>query len=127
MRNSSSTLTEAKSGSAAQAAGELGGRQRLEPQLAPPFGRHPLLRERPRRGLEHVPVPHVAMREHVLDVVGERPHLLCAHDIDRRRGDHLIVVVDQLQQRFLDVARARLEKDVAAPHLLLGGMSSSTA
>ena len=104
---------------AAQPAGELGGRQRLAPQLAPALGRHTLLGERPRGGLEDVPVADVAMGEHVFDVAGERPHFLLGDQVDRRRRDHLIVVVDQLQQRFLDVPRPRLDQHVAAPHLLL--------
>ena len=56
----------------------------------------------------------VAVRQHVLDVVGQAPHLLLADDVDRRGRDDRVVVVDQLQQRFLDVARPRLDQDVAA-------------
>ena len=59
------------------------------------------------------------MRQHVLDVVGEGPHLLLADDVDRRRGGDRIVVVDELQQRFLDVPRPGLEEGVAAPHPLV--------
>ena len=71
---------------APQAPRELGGRQRFEPQLAAALGRHPLFGQRPRRRLEHIPVLHVPVRQHVLDVVGQAPHLLLAHDVDRRRG-----------------------------------------
>ncbi len=99
---------------APQAARQLGGRQRLEPQLAPALGRHAPLGQRPRRRLEHVPVVHVAVREHVLDVVGQVPQLLRADDVDGGGRHHRVVVVDQLQERFLDVARPRLEQDVAA-------------
>ena len=44
----------------------------------------------------------------------EAPHLLFAHDVDRRRRGDRVVVVDELQERFLDVTRPRLEEDVAA-------------
>ena len=59
------------------------------------------------------------MREDVLDVVGERPHLVRPRGVDRRRSHHLVVVVDQLQQCLFDVARTGLEQDVAAPDLLV--------
>ena len=109
IRNSSSTDDRREERQAPQAAGQLRGRQRLEPQLAPALGRHAPFGQRPRRGFEHVPVLHVPMREHMLDVVGEAPHLLLAHDVDRRRRGDRIVVVDELQERFLDVPRTRLE------------------
>ncbi len=50
----------------------------------------------------------------MLDVTGKRPHLALPHDVDRAGRDHLIVVVDQLQQGFLGVALARPDQDVAA-------------
>ena len=59
------------------------------------------------------------MGQHVLDVFGERPALFRRDEVDGRRGNHLVVVVDQLEQRLLDVARARLQQDVSAPDLLL--------
>ncbi len=118
IRKSSSTLTDAKSGRRRK---RRRARQpaAVEPQLAAALGRHPPLGERPRRSLEHIPVLHVPVRQHVLDVVGQAPHLLLAHDIDCRGGGDGVVVVDQLQQRFLDVARTRLEEQVAATDTLL--------
>ena len=59
------------------------------------------------------------MRQHMLDVIGERPDLVLPDNVDRAGGDHLVVVVDELQERFLDVARTRLDQDVAAPYLLV--------
>ena len=56
----------------AQAIRQFGGRQRFEPQLAPPFGGHAVLGQRPRRGFEHVPIADVAMREHGYNVGGEQ-------------------------------------------------------
>ncbi len=55
------------------------------------------------------------MRQHVLHVVCERPQLLLPHHVDGGGGDDLVLVVDQLQQGFLDVARPRLQQHVAAP------------
>ena len=54
------------------------------------------------------------MREHVLDVVAERPDSVLPDDVDGHRRDDLIVVIDQMQQRFLEIARPRLEQDVSA-------------
>jgi hypothetical protein len=102
-----------------QAACQLRSGQRLEPELAPALRRHPVLGERPRRRFEHIPVADVAVGQHVLDVVGEVPDLLLTRGIDGGGGDDLIFVVDQLQQRFLDVARPRTQDDVRAAHLLL--------
>ena len=109
----------------AEASDQRGRRKRFPPQFPPAVGRQPPFRERPRSGFEHEPVPDVAMGEHVLDVFGERPALLRRDEIDGRRGNHFIVVVDQLEQRFLDIARARLEQDVSAPDLLLARQVSS--
>ena len=36
-----------------------------------------------------------------------------------RGGDHLVLVVDELRERVLEVADARLEEHVGAPHLFL--------
>ena len=54
------------------------------------------------------------MREHVLDVIGQAPDGPLADDVDRGGGDDLVVVVDQLQQGFLDVPRPRALEDVPA-------------
>src|SRR5688500_10530626 len=59
------------------------------------------------------------MREHMLDVVRELPQLELAHDVDSGGGDYLVVVVDQLEERLLDIARTRALEHVAAPDLLL--------
>ena len=105
MRNSSSMRGEVEELDAAQPIGELDRRQRLEPQRAPPLGRHPACRQRPRRRLEHVPVARIAMRERVLEVVGERPHLPLLDEVNGRRRDHLVVVVHELRERVVHVAR----------------------
>ena len=44
------------------------------------------------------------MRERMLEIVGERPHLALLDELDRRRRNHLIVVVHQLRERVFDVA-----------------------
>ena len=83
----------------AQAIGELDRRQRLLPQLLAALGLDAVGGERPRRRLEHMLVAHVAMREHVLEVVGERPQAAFLDQQHRRRGDRLVVVVQQLRER----------------------------
>jgi hypothetical protein len=49
------------------------------------------------------------MFEHELDVVGQAPDLFFADQVDRGRGDDLVVVVDQVEQCLFDVARAGLQ------------------
>ena len=44
-------------------------------------------------------------RQHVIEVVDQRAQLEAADQVDRRRRHHLVVAVDQDQQRLLDVAR----------------------
>ena len=58
----------------AQAIGQLHRRQRLLPQLLAPIGLDAVGGQRPRRRFEDVLVADIAMREHVLEVVGQRPH-----------------------------------------------------
>ena len=119
IRNSSSTLTDANSG-----------RPRSRPASSAAGSGSSHSSRRRSAGIRRSASAHdaasktyqsrdVAMREHVLDVVGERPQLLLPHHVDGGGRDDLVVVVDQLQQRFLDVARPRLEQHVAAPDLLL--------
>ena len=59
------------------------------------------------------------MRERVLEIVGERPHLALLDELDGCGGNDLIVVMDELRHRVLHVARPRLEDGVAAPHPLV--------
>ena len=47
----------------------------------------------------------VAVREHVLEVVGERPEPPLLDQLDRRRRHDLVLVVDELRERVLEVAR----------------------
>ena len=105
IRNSSSTLTDANSGSARKPSRDFGRGQRLEPELPAAFRRHPLLRKRPRCGLEDIPVAPVAIREDVLDVVGEVPPPALADRINRDGRHHLVIVIDQVEERLLNVAR----------------------
>ena len=121
MRNNSSTDANAKSGTlrrrlASSTAGSGSSHKR-----APPLGGHALRRQCPRRGFEHIPVVGIAVCQRVLEIVGERPHLALLDELNRRGGDDLVVVVDQLCDGVLDVARARLEDHVAAAHPLGGG------
>ena len=105
---------------AAHPVDQRGGRQRFMPALAAPLGGQRVRRKRPRRRLEDVPIRDVSVREHMLDVVAERPELIDADEVDRRGGDDdLVIVVDQLQQRLLHVARPRLEDHVAASDFCL--------
>ena len=61
------------------------------------------------------------MREHVLEIVGERPQPAFLDEQHRRRRDRLILVVQQLRDRVLDVAQARAIDHVAlADAFLLG-------
>ena len=62
-----------------------------------------------------------AVPEHVLQIVAQRrPQPPLLDQQDRRRGHHLVVVVNELRQRILDIARPRLVDDVAAPDPFLG-------
>jgi len=76
-----------------QPVGELDRRQRLLPELSAPLRLDAVGGERPRRGLEHVLIADVAMRQHVLQIVGERPQPAFLDEQHRRRGDRLIFVV----------------------------------
>ena len=101
-----------------QTIGELDRRERFEPQRAPALGRQPLRRQRPGRRLEDRPVARVPVRQHVLEVVGQRPELPPLDRLDRRRRNHFLVVVHELRERVFDVADARLEDHVAFLHAL---------
>ena len=59
------------------------------------------------------------MREHVLDVVRQAPHLASPDEVNGRRRYYLVIVVDELEQCLLDVARSCLEDDIAAADLLV--------
>ena len=98
--------------------GNRGGGQRFAPELTAAVGHAPF-RESPRRGLEDEPVVHVPVREDVLDVRRQLPQFALSDEIDRRGGDHLVLVVDQLEQRFLNVPRPGFLEDVAAPDFFL--------
>ncbi len=102
-----------------EAASQLRRGQRLQPQLPAPLRRHPMFRECPRRRFEHVPIAHVPVCQHVLDVVREAPDLLLTRGVDGRGRHDLILVVDQPQQRFLGIARPRAQDHVRAADLLL--------
>jgi len=52
--------------------------------------------KRPGRRLEDIPIAHVPVRQHVLDVVRERPHLMLPDHVDGGGRDDLVVVVDEL-------------------------------
>ena len=95
--------------------------QRLEPQRAPLRRLQAQAGQRPRRRLEDVPVAHVAVGQHVIEVVDQRAQLEAADQVDRRRRHDLVVAVDQDQQRLLDVARARPQDHVALGDALLVG------
>ena len=119
MRNSSSTEAKANSGTLRRRFASSTAGSGSSHSDAPPFGRHALRGQRPRRRFEDVPVARIAMRERVLEIVGERPHLPLLDELDRRRGNHLVVVVDELRDRVFDVARAGLEDHVALAHALV--------
>ena len=85
MRNSSSTDDEGKERDVAKAAGELDRGQRFEPERAAAFRRHALRRQRPRGRFEDIPVVRIAVRQRVLEVVGERPHLPLLDELNGRR------------------------------------------
>lgn len=62
--------------------------------------------------LRHVPVARVAMRQRVLEIVGEYPHLAVFDELNCRcRND--LVVVHELRHRVFDVTHARFEDHVA--------------
>ena len=50
-----------------------------------------------------MPVLRVAVREHVLEIVGERPQPALFDEQDGRGGHHLVLVVDELSQRVLEI------------------------
>ena len=60
------------------------------------------------------------MRQHVLEIVGERPQPALLDQQHRRRRDRLVLVVQQLRERVLDVARARPVDHVALADALVG-------
>ena len=59
------------------------------------------------------------MREYVFDVVRQTPHLPLPDEGNGRGGNHLVIVIDELEQRLLDVARSCLEDDIATSDLLV--------
>jgi len=61
------------------------------------------------------------MLQDVLDVVGKAPHLPRLDEMDGGSGDGLLLVVQQLRQRVLDVAGARAIDDIALADALVGG------
>ena len=63
------------------------------------------------------------MREHVLEIVGQRPQALLLDQQHRRRGDRLILVVQQLRDGVFDVAHARAVDHVALADALLAPAS----
>ena len=118
-RNSSSTCVKSNSGtrrrrSASSTAGSGSCHSCLRRSAL-----HPVGGQRPRRRFEHVLIAHVAMREHVLEIVGQRPQAFLLDQQHRRRGDRLILVVQQLRERVFDVARARPVDHVALADALL--------
>jgi hypothetical protein len=63
---------------------EQDGRQRLLPELAATVGGHARGGQRPRRGLEHLPVADVAVLQGVLEIAGQRPQLALSVRAGRR-------------------------------------------
>ncbi len=94
--------------------------QRLEPDLRAAFLLDAEAGQRPRRRLEDVPVVHVAVREHVLDVIGQRAQIFW-------RPTRSMAVADTTSSSSLiscrsvsSTSRSRvLSSDVAAPDLLV--------
>ena len=58
------------------------------------------------------------MRTHELEIVGQAPHPTRDDEMDGRGSQHRIVVVHQLRQRVLGVARPALHDQVRDAHLL---------
>ena len=101
---------ECKEREHAHPGGQCRGGKRFNPSLSPPRCRQSSCGQRPGRGLEHIPISWATVSEHMLDIVGQAPHLELAHQVDGHRGYHLVVVVDQLEQGLFDVTRTRLEQ-----------------
>ena len=104
----------------AQAVGQLHRRQRLLPEGGALVRRHPVRGQRPRRRLVHMLVLGVAMGEHVLQVVGQRPHATFFHQQHGRRRNRLVFVVQELRHRVFHVAHAGPVHHVALADALLG-------
>ena len=104
----------------AQAVGQLHRRQRLLPEGGALVRRHPVRGQRPRRRLVHMLVLGVAMGEHVLQVVGQRPHATFFHQQHGRRRNRLVLVVQELRHRVFHVAHAGPVHHVALADALLG-------
>ena len=83
------------------------GRQRLPPARPSGLGGHPMSGERPGRRLEDELVTGGTVLEHVLQVVGEPPEPLLLDAVDGGGREGLLVVVDELGERVLDVAHPR--------------------
>ena len=77
--------------------------------------------QRPRGRLERVPVTRVAVGEHVLEIVDELPEGFFLDPLDRRRGEELVLVVDELRQRVREVALPGLEQGVPLARLRVHG------
>ena len=61
------------------------------------------------------------MRERMLEIVSERPHLALLDELNGCRRHHLVVVVHELRDRVFDVATPRLEDDVAFANSFVSG------
>ena len=59
------------------------------------------------------------MLECILEVVGQRPEAALLDELHRCRGDHLILVVNELRKAVFGVADPRLQQRVAALDLFL--------
>ena len=116
MRNSSSTLTDANSGSV---------RSRPASSAAGSGSRHSSRRRS--AGIRFSASAHEAASKtyqsctsrcaSTCSMSSASVQIWCCRDhVDRRRRHHLVVVIDQLEQRLLDVPRPGLDQHVAAPH-----------
>ena len=99
--------------------GEHDRRQRLHPSFIAFLWRQTHLGKRPRCCLENDPVPCITVRKYVLHIPGEVRCPRRTHEIDRRRGDDLVAVVDESQQGVFETHRVRVPYRVSAPNLVL--------
>ena len=76
------------------------------------------LPQRPVGGFDNRVVQDAAAARDVLEIIRQRPQAAPRHGVDRRGRDDGVVVVNELRQRVVELARAALEHGVGVTDLV---------